>query len=167
MPRVLGIDIPGRKRVEYALRYIHGIGPARGREVVAKAGIDPMKKADDLTDDEITRLAEILQAGYRIEGDLRREVSQNIRRLMGIGCYRGIRHRKGLPVRGQRTSTNARTRKGPRKTVGAVRGKEARSAVKTDVKGAEVKAAEPKAAEPKGAEPKAAAPKGKGGQAAG
>jgi small subunit ribosomal protein S13 len=131
MPRVLGIDIPGKKRVEFALRYIYGVGPARARHLVEKAGIDRAKKADDLTDEEITRLAGVLQAEYRVEGDLRREVSQDIRRLMGIGCYRGIRHRRGLPVRGQRTSTNARTRKGPRKTVGAVRGKAARSAFKT------------------------------------
>ena len=130
MPRVLGIDIPGRKRVEYSLRYIHGIGPARARDVLEKAKIDPAKKTDDLSDEEITTLAGILQAEYLIEGDLRRDVSQNIRRLIGINSYRGSRHRKGLPVRGQRTSTNARTRKGPRKTVGAVRGKEARSQAK-------------------------------------
>ena len=131
MPRVLGIDIPGKKRVEYSLRYLYGVGPARARQLVEQAHIDPMKKADDLTDEELTALANLLQ-GFVLEGDLRREVSQNIRRLIAIGCYRGVRHRKGLPVRGQRTSTNARTRKGPRKTVGAVRGKEARSAVKTD-----------------------------------
>lgn len=131
MPRLLGIDIPGKKRVEYALRYIYGVGPARAKELVGKAKIDPMKKADDLTDEEMTALSGILQSSYRVEGDLRREVAQNIRRLIAIGSYRGSRHRKGLPVRGQRTSTNARTRKGPRKTVGAVRGKEARSAVKT------------------------------------
>lgn len=130
MPRVLGIEIPGNKRIEYSLRYIYGIGPGRSREIVAKAGIDPSRKAADLKDDEITKIAAILQSDYRIEGDLRREVSQNIRRLIAIGSYRGTRHRRGLPVRGQRTKTNARTRKGPRKTVGAVRGKEARAAVK-------------------------------------
>ena len=130
MPRVIGIDIPGNKRLEYALRYIYGIGPARAREIVAKAEIDPATKANDLSDEQITRIASILQTEYRIEGDLRREVSQNIRRLIAIGCYRGQRHRRGLPVRGQRTKTNARTRKGPRRTVGAVRGKEARAAVK-------------------------------------
>lgn len=130
MPRVLGIDIPGFKRVEYALRYIHGIGPASARAVIKKAGINPATKANDLVDEEITKLAQILQEDYRIEGDLRREVASNIRRIVGIGTYRGIRHRRGLPVRGQRTSTNARTRKGPRRTVGAVRGKEARSAAK-------------------------------------
>lgn len=130
MPRVMGVDIPGRKRVEYALRYIYGIGPAKAREVIAEAKIDPAKKADDLTDAEITSLASLLQNRFQVEGDLRRETSQNIRRLIAIGSYRGIRHRRALPVRGQRTSTNARTRKGPRKTVGAVRGKEARSAAK-------------------------------------
>jgi small subunit ribosomal protein S13 len=132
MPRILGIDIPGKKRVEYALRYVYGIGPALAREVVAKAKLDPAKKADELNDEELSRIISVLQSGYRIEGDLRREVSQNIRRLISIGCYRGSRHKKGLPVRGQRTSTNARTRKGPRRTVGAVRGKEARAAVKKD-----------------------------------
>ena len=132
MPRVLGIEIPGNKRVEYALRYIYGIGPARARAIATKAGLDPATKAADLKDDEITRIAGILQTEYRIEGDLRREISQNIRRLIGIGSNRGTRHRRGLPVRGQRTKTDARTRKGPRKTVGAVRGKEARAAIKKD-----------------------------------
>jgi small subunit ribosomal protein S13 len=131
MPRVIGIDIPGNKRVEYALRYIYGIGPLRSREIVAKAGIEAATKAKDLTDEQITKIAGILQTDYRVEGDLRREVSQNIRRIMSIGSYRGLRHRRGLPVHGQRTKTNARTRKGPRKTVGAVRGKEARAAAKT------------------------------------
>ncbi|HMP89427.1 MAG TPA: 30S ribosomal protein S13 [Kiritimatiellia bacterium] len=130
MPRIFGIDIPGKKRVEYSLRYIYGIGPALSREIIARTEIDGSKKADDLTDDEIAKITHLLQTVYRTEGDLRREVSQNIRRLISINSYRGSRHRRGLPVRGQRTSTNARTRKGPRKTVGAVRGKEARSAVK-------------------------------------
>ena len=129
MPRVMGVDIPGKKRVEYSLRYIHGIGPARAAAIVAQAHIDPLKKSDDLTDDEVTRIATLLQA-YTLEGDLRREVQGNIRRLISISCYRGSRHRKGLPVRGQRTSTNARTRKGPRKTVGVVRGKENRTEAK-------------------------------------
>ena len=131
MPRVIGVDIPGKKRVEYALRYIYGVGPARAQELVAKLKIDPAKKADDLSGEEIAGLSKMLQEDYVVEGDLRREVSGNIRRLIAVNCYRGIRHRKGLPVRGQRTSTNARTRKGPRKTVGAVRGKEARSAAKS------------------------------------
>jgi len=131
MPRVMGVDIPGKKRVEFSLRYIHGIGPTRAHDIVAKANISPLKKADDLTDEEVTRIAALLQA-YALEGDLRREVQGNIRRLISISCYRGSRHRKGLPVRGQRTSTNARTRKGPRKTVGVTRGKENRAAVKTE-----------------------------------
>lgn len=130
MPRVLGIEIPAKKRIAYALRYIYGIGPARSAAIVEKAGIDPARKAGDLTDADITKISSILQNDYRIEGDLRREISQNIRRLMATGSYRGLRHRRGLPVRGQRTKTNARTRKGPRRTVGAVRGKEARAAVK-------------------------------------
>jgi len=130
MPRVLGVDIPGSKRIEYALRYIHGVGPAKAREIVAKAKLDPAKKADDLTPEELRSLLGVIQTGYRVEGDLRREVTQNIRRLISIGSYRGLRHRRGLPVRGQRTSTNARTRKGPKRTVGAVRGKEARAQVK-------------------------------------
>jgi small subunit ribosomal protein S13 len=130
MPRVIGVDIPGKKRIEYALRYIYGVGPTRAKELVERLKISPSKKADELTGEEIAGLSKLLQEEYVVEGDLRREVSGNIRRLIAVNCYRGIRHRKGLPVRGQRTSTNARTRKGPRKTVGAVRGKEARSAVK-------------------------------------
>jgi small subunit ribosomal protein S13 len=130
MPRVLGIDIPGKKRLEYALRYIYGIGPTLAADVVKKAKLDPAKKADDLTDEDIQHLVAVLQSEYKIEGDLRRETSANIRRLISIGSYRGIRHRRGLPVRGQRTKTNARTRKGAKRTVGVVRGKEARSAVK-------------------------------------
>ncbi|MGQ9661002.1 MAG: 30S ribosomal protein S13 [Kiritimatiellia bacterium] len=130
MPRVLGVDIPGNKRIEYSLRYIYGIGPTRAREIVTEARIDPARKADDLTAEELHTLIGIIQSKYRIEGDLRREVAQNIRRLISISCYRGVRHKRGLPVRGQRTRTNARTRKGPRRTVGAVRDKEARSAIK-------------------------------------
>ena len=130
MPRILGVDIPGKKRIEYSLRYLYGIGPTTAAEVIAKAKINPATKADDLTDEELARIMNVLQSQYRIEGDLRREVAQNIRRLISIGSYRGVRHKRGLPVRGQRTSTNARTRKGPRRTVGAVRGKEARSAAK-------------------------------------
>lgn len=131
MPRLLGVDIPGRKRIEYALRYVHGVGPTRATAIIKEAKIDPATKADDLSPDELRRLIKIIQSGYRIEGDLRREVSSNIRRLISIGSYRGMRHRRGLPVRGQRTSTNARTRKGPKRTIGAVRGKDARSAAKT------------------------------------
>lgn len=132
MPKILGIDIPGKKRIEYSLRYIYGVGPGKAREIVKKANIDINRKADDLSGDELTRLTLVLQDGYVLEGDLRREVAQNIRRLISISSYRGSRHRKGLPVRGQRTHTNGRTRKGPRRTVGAVRGKVARSVAKTD-----------------------------------
>lgn len=134
MPRVFGVDIPGRKRIEYALRYIYGIGPASARTIIEKCQIDPATKADDLSDADIQKITHLLQSDYRTEGDLRREVSQNIRRLISVNCYRGIRHRKNLPVRGQRTKTNARTRKGPRRTVGAVRGKEARAAAAAPAK---------------------------------
>lgn len=132
MPKILGIDIPGKKRIEYSLSYIYGVGLSRAQEIVRKAQVEPSKRADELTGDELTRLTNTLQEGYTLEGDLRREVAQNIRRLISIGSYRGSRHRKGLPVRGQRTHTNARTRKGVRKTVGVVRG-EARSTVKKEV----------------------------------
>lgn len=130
MPRVLGVDIPGRKRIEYALRYIYGIGPKKSAMIIKETGIDPAKKADDLSPDELRNIINVIQNGYRVEGDLRRETSQNIRRLIAIGSYRGTRHKRGLPVRGQRTSTNARTRKGPRRTVGAVRSKDERAALK-------------------------------------
>lgn len=129
MPRVLGVDIPGKKRIEYAIQYIHGIGPTRSRLLMVETGIDPAKKADDLSPDELRRLQGVIQERFHVEGDLRREVAQNIRRLISIGSYRGLRHRKGLPVRGQRTKTNSRTRKGPKRTVGAMRG-EARAAAK-------------------------------------
>jgi small subunit ribosomal protein S13 len=130
MPRVMGIDIPGRKRIEYSLRYIYGIGPARAHDILEKVHVDPAKKADDLSPDEINKINTILQEDYVVEGDLRREVNANIRRLSSIHCYRGLRHRFQLPCRGQRTKTNARTRKGTKRTIGAVRGKEARSAAK-------------------------------------
>ena len=126
MPRVLGIEIPGRKRLPFALRYIYGIGSTLAVEVVEKCNFDASKYAQDLTDEEIKLLTQVLQNDYMIEGDLRRDIQQNIRRLISIGSYRGLRHRRGLPVRGQRTSTNARTRKGPKRTVGAVRDKAAR-----------------------------------------
>jgi len=134
MPRLLGVDIPGRKRLEYALTYMYGLGLTTSREVIAKAGLDPSEKADDLTDEQIMGITKVLREEYVIEGDLRRQTTQNIRRLISINSYRGSRHRRGLPVRGQRTKTNARTRKGPVRTVGAVRGKEARSAAKVAVK---------------------------------
>ena len=130
MPRVLGVDIPGRKKLEYSLRYIYGVGPTLSKNICKKSDLDPNMKADDLNDSDIQRLVSVLQNEYRIEGDLRREISANIRRLISIGSYRGRRHRSGLPVRGQRTKTNARTRKGAKRTVGVIRGKEARSAVK-------------------------------------
>ena len=134
MPRLMGIDIPGKKRIEYALRYIHGIGPTRAKVVLEESKVDPAKKAEDLTAEEIRAIIDVIQAKYHVEGDLRREVSQNIRRLISIGSYRGMRHRKGLPVRGQRTKTNARTRKGGKHTVGAVRDKAARTASKAGTK---------------------------------
>ena len=123
MPRLLGVDIPGRKRIEYSLRYIHGIGPTKAKEIVKQAGVDPAKKADDLTPDELRIVLGIIQESHRVEGDLRREVAQNIRRLMSVNCYRGNRHKRGLPVRGQRTKTNARTRKGSKPSVGGSRKK--------------------------------------------
>ena len=134
MPRVLGVDIPGRKRIEYSLRYIYGVGPYRSRQIVEKAGLDPAMKADDLDDEQLRNIIRILQDDMTVEGDLRREVSQNIRRLISVGSYRGLRHRRGLPCRGQRTKTNARSRKGPKRTIGAVRGKEARAAFKQGAK---------------------------------
>ena len=117
MPRVVGVDIPNEKPAFVSLRYIHGIGPKLARDICEKAGIDPNVKAGKLTEDELSRIAGILDADYVIEGQLRRQVQQDVARLRDIGCYRGLRHRRGLPVRGQRTKTNARTRKGPRKTV--------------------------------------------------
>ena len=117
MARIAGIDLPRNKRLEIALTYIYGIGRSVAREICQKAEIDGSVKTDILADSEVVRLREIIERDYKIEGDLRREVSQNIKMLMDIGCYRGLRHRRGLPVRGQRTHTNARTRKGPKKTV--------------------------------------------------
>ncbi|MDA3927211.1 MAG: 30S ribosomal protein S13 [Kiritimatiellae bacterium] len=111
MPRLMGVDIPGRKRIEFSLRYIHGIGPKRANNVVESCKIDPAKKADDLSPEEIRQIVGFIQENYRVEGDLRRETSQNIRRLISIGTYRGLRHKRALPVRGQRTKTNAKTRK--------------------------------------------------------
>jgi small subunit ribosomal protein S13 len=115
--RISGVDIPNNKRSEIALTYIYGIGRVSASAILKKAGIDPAKKAGDLSDDEIGKLRRVIESGYQVEGDLRAQTSINIKRLVDIGCYRGLRHRKGLPVRGQRTKTNARTRKGPRKTI--------------------------------------------------
>ncbi len=117
MARIVGVDLPRDKRVEIALTYIYGIGRSRSNEILAKAGVNPDTRVKDLTEEEVSRLREIIDKEYKVEGDLRKEVAMNIKRLMDIGCYRGIRHKRGLPVRGQRTRTNARTRKGPRKTV--------------------------------------------------
>ena len=117
MARISGIDLPRDKRIEVALTYIYGIGPARAAEVLAKTGINPDIRVKDLTDDQEAALREVIDKNYTIEGDLRREVAMNIKRLTEIGCYRGVRHRRGLPVHGQRTKTNARTRKGPKKTI--------------------------------------------------
>lgn len=119
MARVSGVDLPRTKRIEYALRYIHGIGLTRARHILSAVGINPDTRVKDLTEEETSRINSYIQRNFKVEGDLRRETSQNIKRLMDIGCYRGQRHKKGLPVRGQRTRTNSRTRKGPRKTVGA------------------------------------------------
>ncbi len=117
MARIAGVDLPRSKRLEIALTYIFGIGRTTARDICAKAEIDAASKTDVLSEGEVVRLREIIEQNYKVEGDLRREVSQNIKMLMDIGCYRGLRHRRGLPVRGQRTHTNARTRKGPKKTV--------------------------------------------------
>ena len=117
MARIAGIDLPREKRVEIGLTYIYGIGRKSAKDILEKAGIDPDIRVKDLTDDQEAALRNIIDNEYTIEGDLRREVSTNIKRLTDIGCYRGLRHRRGLPVRGQRTKTNARTRKGPKKTI--------------------------------------------------
>ena len=115
MARIAGINIPLNKRVEIGLTYIYGIGRPTSNEILAQLGIEPDRKVRDLTDDEVSKLRDIIDRDYVVEGDLRRERSQNIKRLMEIGCYRGLRHRRGLPVRGQKTKTNARTRKGPKR----------------------------------------------------
>ena len=117
MARISGIDLPRDKRIEVALTYVYGIGPSRAAEVLAKTGINPDTRVKDLTDEQEAQLREAIEHHYLIEGDLRRETAMNIKRLSEIGCYRGLRHRRGLPVRGQRTKTNARTRKGPKKTI--------------------------------------------------
>lgn len=117
MPRIIGVDIPNDKPTIYSLRYIYGVGPKAARDICEKAQIDPQTRAKDLTEGQLSTIAGILDADYVVEGQLRRQNQQNIARLRDIACYRGLRHRRGLPVRGQRTKTNARTRKGPRKTV--------------------------------------------------
>ena len=117
MARIAGVNIPTNKRVVVALQYIHGIGPTRARQIVDKVGIDEARRVSQLTDAEVLQIRETIDHDYQVEGDLRREVAVNIKRLMDLACYRGLRHRKGLPVRGQRTHTNARTRKGPRRAI--------------------------------------------------
>jgi small subunit ribosomal protein S13 len=128
MPRLLGVEIPADKRIEASLTYIYGVGPSTAKRVLEQTNIDPNLRAKDLTPQQINEIIQtITHSKLPIEGDLRREVQSNLKRLQAINCYRGIRHRRGLPVRGQRTSTNARTRKGPRKTVGVIRNKDAKA----------------------------------------
>jgi small subunit ribosomal protein S13 len=115
MARIAGVDLPREKRIEVSLQYIYGIGKTTAKKILDKASVSPVTRTKDLTDDEVRRIRETIEQNYEVEGDLRREVSMNIKRLMDLGCYRGLRHRKGLPVRGQRTHTNARTRKGPKR----------------------------------------------------
>lgn len=117
MARISGVDLPRNKRIDIALRYIYGIGPKFSSDIIAKAQIDPSTRTEKLTEGDVAKLRDIIEREYKVEGDLRREVSMNVNRLMDLGCYRGLRHRKGLPVRGQRTHTNARTRKGPKRMV--------------------------------------------------
>jgi len=119
--RIAGVDLPDKKRVEIGLGYIYGIGPSSSKRILREAGVNPDTHVRDLTEAEVSRISAIVASSYKVEGDLRRDVQQNIKRLMDIGCYRGLRHRRGLPVRGQRTRTNARTRKGPRRGVGGKR----------------------------------------------
>jgi small subunit ribosomal protein S13 len=130
MARILGIDIPGEKRIDIALRYIYGIGPVNSKDILARANIDPSIRAKNLDENQLSQIVHAIQEGkYVIEGDLRRELGMNLKRLQGIKCYRGVRHLRGLPVRGQRTQTNARTRKGPRKTVGVQRNPNAKTGI--------------------------------------
>jgi len=117
MARIAGVDLPRNKRIEIGLTYIYGIGRPKAREILDRAGVALSVKTDDLTESDVKKIRDLIDAEYKVEGDLRREVSMNIKRLMDLGCYRGLRHRRGLPVRGQRTHTNSRTRKGPRRTV--------------------------------------------------
>ncbi len=117
MARIAGVNIPAQKRVEIALRYIYGIGPLRAKLICDRIGIPTERRVNELTDDEVFKIREVIDSEYKVEGDLRREVAMNIKRLMDLGCYRGLRHRKGLPVHGQRTHTNARTRKGPARPI--------------------------------------------------
>ncbi|MGA3006291.1 MAG: 30S ribosomal protein S13 [Opitutaceae bacterium] len=125
MPRLLGVEIPAKKKIAYSLRYIYGIGPERAVQVVKEAALNPDMRAQDLTEEQLNKILHVItEHKWVVEGDLRRELAANLKRLQAINCYRGVRHRKSLPVRGQRTSTNARTRKGPRKTIGVTKVKE-------------------------------------------
>ncbi len=126
MARVVGVDLPKNKRMDIALTYVNGIGRTLAKKVLEQTGIDPALRAKDLTEEQASKLTTAIQRDYKVEGDLRREITLNVKRLMDIGCYRGLRHKKGLPVRGQRSHTNARTRKGPRRAVGGIRKKEAK-----------------------------------------
>lgn len=133
MPRIVGVDVPKEKRIELALTYIYGIGRTLSNRILKEADISPDRRAKDLNEDEISKITNVIQKnGYKIEGVLRRDTAANIKRLIEIGSYRGFRHRRGLPVRGQRTRTNARTRKGPRKTVGVVRDRKIRTSLKKE-----------------------------------
>lgn len=125
MARIAGVDLPREKRLEVALTYIYGIGRSLATKILTEAQVAPEVRVKDLTEDQVNKLRRVIEGGYRVEGDLRRQVTMDVKRLMDIGCYRGLRHRRGLPARGQRTSTNARTRKGPKRTVGVKRSKAA------------------------------------------
>ena len=130
MARIIAVEIPGEKRIDIALRYVYGIGPSNAKDILVKASIDPSIRAKNLTEQQLSQIVHAIQEGkYIIEGDLRRELGMNLKRLQGIKCYRGVRHLRNLPVRGQRTSTNARTRKGPRKTVGVQRNPNAKTGI--------------------------------------
>ncbi len=132
MPRLVGVDIPDRKKVKIALTYIYGIGPTKALEVCQRCSIDPEMRVNKMSEADVAKLNSTIQNTMMVEGDLRRQIAQDIRRLTSIGCYRGMRHRRGLPVRGQRTKTNARTRKGKRQTVGAIRDRAARRTARGD-----------------------------------
>jgi len=123
MPRILGVDLPKNKKIKISLRYLFGIGPVFSMDILKALNIDPERKASDLSDEEVATIASHIQTNYKVEGELKRSITQNIRRLIEIGCYRGTRHKKGLPVRGQRTQVNSRTRKGPRPRVGGIKKK--------------------------------------------
>ncbi|MCM8803906.1 MAG: 30S ribosomal protein S13 [Candidatus Omnitrophica bacterium] len=130
MARILGVEVPDNKKVKIALTYIYGIGDSRAKDIIENTGIDGEKRIKELTEEELGKITSFIQRNYKIEGDLRQEITQNIKRLIDIECYKGIRHKLSLPVRGQRTRSNARTRKGPRRTVGVIRDKAARKALK-------------------------------------